>query len=225
MQFDKEAVLGAVKSQLGPVEKAQKSNLEFSLALALDDLNLRLNSDSFLDTYTETLSSGDQEINLQGKNLDLRHIYALMISSGDTKRLLTFKDQKVFLRDFESDNQISAGIPEYYTQLTSEDGFPTIRFERVLNASATLTVYYYTGMTDDNLAKARTLSPIVNATLAYFFGITSQKGVNYYAIYKNLSELMRSQDKFLNDNDSSIELNILDKNVKDIQRGYRNRRN
>lgn len=224
MQFDKTMVIDAVKNMLSASEKAKKNDIEFALSLCLDDLSLRLKSDGFLSSYTKTTS--DQELVLKGDNMNLNSIYAIVISSGSTKRTLQYLDQKKFLRDYESNSSnLTAGVPEYWTQLASDDGgFPKIKFERPLSAEATLTIYFFEDVTPDNITRGRAVSPIVNGTLGYFFGINSTKGMGYYQVFEHMVPLMKASDKFNADPESSFELNKLDITVKGIQRNFRGRR-
>lgn len=225
MIFDKTTVIEAVKKTLTATERSQKKKIDFALAVCLDDLSLRLRSDSYLTSYTTTISTGEQTATLTGDNMDLQSIYALVIESGTTKRTLTWKDQRMFLRDLESNSSnITAGIPEYFTQLGSDAGHPTVKFERQLDTSATLTVYYFADMTPNNVSKARAISPIVNGTLAYFYGFSTQKGSAYYANYEKLVTLLRSSDKYNDDPDTKFELSYFDKGVKSIQSTIRTRR-
>jgi len=237
MFFDKAAVLNAVKHKLSTEQKAQTKEINSALVLCLDDLSLRLTSDSFLTSNEEEVLAGEQNLEVSGTNLSLASIFALVISSGSTKRLLEFKDQKAFLRDYETDNSITAGIPEFYSILSADGGMPTLRFERALSADATVDVYHFRELTAANVSETRSMSPIVMGTLAYFFigkdegtmvegrTFVTSKYKQFYRQYLELIPLMRSNDKFVDVKDTSWELNKLDKTTKVIQRGFRGRRN
>lgn len=225
MFFDKSVVFEAVKDKLTGKEKSDLRAVELALILALDDLSLRLKSDSMLTSSTVSVSSGDKTFTFSGASgaVDLESIFAITISSGTTKQVVQFIDQKAYLRDYETQT-ITAGVPEYFSIFASSFGSPTIKFERELNADATVTVYYFQELTPDTLSFSKSITPFVMGTLAYFYGAGTEQSAAYMQRFEKLIVHMRADDKFVTEPETDVELNSFDKSIKSLQAGYRNRR-
>lgn len=195
MIFDKGDVIAGVKLGLTSSEAKRAPQLDLALGLCLDDMCMRLKSTSFLENTTESLSAGDREVTLTGTNTDLRYIFHIILAGSTNKQPLERVDPGQFLKD-HNDPDASRGEPQYYTVLSSDMGYPTVKFNRPLQSDDTLTVYYFSDMTPENISKARSIAAAVAGTLSYFFGTVSEQGAGYYARFEQLTQLARASDSF-----------------------------
>lgn len=212
MIFDKKQVLDAVKLALEPREKVRSAAMNLALGLCLDDMCMRLKSTSFLENYTESMVAGDRTVNLMGLNSDLRYIFHLKLAGSSSSAPLDRVDPEFFLKNFDDPNA-SRGEPTVYTVLSSNMGYPTIKLDRPLQKDDTLTVYYFTDMTPENITKARSIAAVVAGTQAYLFGIKSDRGAGYYDSYRELVMLARASDSFESNAPTGFTMSREDKNI------------
>lgn len=223
MIFDKKQVIDGVKLALMPKEKVRSGAMNLALGLCLDDMCMRLKSTSFLEVTTESMTAGDRTITLAGANNDLRYIFSLKLAASTNGLPLERKDQKIFLRDHDDPNA-EAGEPTFYTVLTSDYGKPTVKFDRPLQTDDTLTVYYFSDMTPENITKARSVAAAVAGTTAYFFGIKSDRGAPYYDSYRELVMLARASDNFESIAPSGFQMSDADRQIYNVLARIKQRR-
>ncbi|MCK5612804.1 hypothetical protein KAR91_63615 [Candidatus Pacearchaeota archaeon] len=217
MIFDKASALKMVKVSMSAVDKRRSEDIELSMGVALDEMAMRMRSSAFVLSYTETLAAGERTKTLKGNNLDLRSIFALKLGSGSTQRVLEYRESQQFLRDHD-DPSAGAGQPTFWTILVFSEGFPTIKVNVPEKSSETLTVYYYVDMTPDNVGVSRSISAVVSGTLAHFYGIDSEKGVNNYQRFKELTALARASDTASPEAQSILPLSREDKKLRSVIR-------
>jgi hypothetical protein len=193
--FDKSQVIAGVKMGLSSAEAKRSKDITLALGLCLDDMCMRLKSTSFLENTEKSLSAGDRTVTLTGANNDLRYIFHIKLAGSIDKQPLDRIDPEQFLKDYD-DPSATNGEPEVYTVLSSEDGKPTVKFDRPLLTDDTLTVYYFSDMTPENISKARSVAAAVAGTLAWFHGIATPEGAGYYAKFEDLVVLSRASDSF-----------------------------
>lgn len=199
MIFDLESVINQIKRTLKNVnvaDAARADDITASLGLCLDDLATRFKAQGgFLKSYTESISVGDRTVTVTGTQNDFRNLFALRFATSDYIRILEYKDPQQFLRDHDTDITVTNSKPSIYTVLsTSDSGLPTIRFNRPSDSTATLTIYYVPDITLGSINRAKSVSAIVNGSLAYFYGLGEGRGLNFYNTYKELVTHMRSSD-------------------------------
>ena len=221
--FDKAAVFKLVDLALSPAQRRNTSKKEVALGACVDEMGQRLRSAGFIRSYTETVSADDREVTLRGDNYDLRSIYALKLGTGSDARVLEYIHPQQFLRDYDSPDA-DAGDPQYFTQLKSVEGYPTIKFDVPLDSEDTLTVYYHVELTPDNLAMSRSVSAATAGTLAWYFGIATEAGQNYYANFRDLIRLARAADTYVPDTPSVFRLSKEDRNIRAAQSAVRSRK-
>lgn len=196
MQFDLVAVNKAIKISLSSADRKRGDDISISIALALDDMSMRLRSKAYLTNYSQTVSADTRELTLRGENDDLRGIFALQIGSGVDQRMMAYIEEQQFLRDHNS-AMVSAGQPTIYTILGSVDGFPTVRFNKALESSETLKTYYYLELSAENISAARSIAAVVSLALGYFHGVDTAAGQTNYMRGKELVTLSRGADSFV----------------------------
>lgn len=196
MIFDKTQAMKLVKQPMTNVERSKTSQLTLAMGVALDDLSMRLRSKGFMRSYETTISANARTHNITGENNDLRSIFALKLGSDSFQRVLEYVEPQEFLRDYDSP-EAATGRPNKYTQLISDGGYPTLRFNKPLVVAEVLKVYYYTDMTPDNISAGRSISAVVTGTQAYFWGIQSVKGAPYYDAFEKLAALARASDTYI----------------------------
>lgn len=223
MIFDKSQVLDGVKLALDATQKRRTKDQELALGLCLDDMCMRLKSTSFLENYDVSLSAGDRTVNLTGWNMDLRYIFHIKLAGSSDKEPLDRIDPEQFLKDHDA-SDASRGEPHFYTVLESEIGYPTIKFDRPLQTDDTLTVYYFSDMTPDNISKARSIAAAVAGTLAYFHGTVEGEGLTYYQRYEQLVQLARASDSFESHAPAGFRMSEADRGIYANMRTIRNRR-
>lgn len=223
MIFDKEGAIDKVKSQLSQTDRAKIGQIEQALSLTIDEMSLRLRSVMFIRSYSQTLAVSAREVTLTGEHQDLRSIYALKIGSGATERILEYRRPDIFLRDHDV-GTVSSGSPKYYTVLESSSTYPVVRFDVPLMAAETLLTYYYYEMTPDNMTAINSVAPIVEGTLARFYGVDDIKGVNHYQNFTDLVALLRANDSPVPAVSSEIRRTKEDRNIAAVVNAVRNRR-
>ncbi len=223
MIFDKDTIIKGVKQQLSPSEKNKKEGINIALNLCLDDLTMRLASASMITSYTVSIAQGDRTANLTGESNDLRYIFGVKYGTGSSQGYLEYTDPTEFLKKYDSPTA-GQSQPSRYTQLVSVDGFPQIKFNVPASAATTITVYFYSDVTSDNVHKARSSSTVVNGTIAYFHGIGSTKGKRYYEVFEHLAKLALASDSFKRPKDSRFIMSKADEDIKIVQLNFRGKR-
>ena len=224
MQFSKATVISGIKLALLNKERGRKKDIELSLSLCLDDLATRLQSDSMLSLTTKSVPISSRTVEVRGPSDNLRSIFALKWSTGDNQKVLTFVDKEKFLKNYDNPAE-TVEVPTFWTQLTSSEGYPVVKFDVPTSKADTLTIYYFADLTQDNLSAARSAAAVVTGSIAYFYGIADgSKGQNYYERFKEQVKSMRSSDSFRYDPFISIEMSEDDKSTLTVQENMRSRR-
>ena len=217
MIFDKASAIKMVKVSMSAVDKRRSQDIELSMGVALDELAMRMRSEAFVLSYTETFAADARTKTLKGNNLDLRSIFALKLGTGSDQRVLEYRNAQQFLRDHDAPDT-ATGAPSLWTILVFEDGFPTIKVNVPLAKAETLTVYYYVDMTPDNVGVSRSIAAVVSGTLAHFYGIDSEKGVPNYQRFKELAALAKGSDTASPETQSILPLSREDKTLRAVIR-------
>ncbi len=217
MIFSTEQVMDLVKLSLTPQEKKRTADIRLAMGAALDELSMRLKSQSFLTSYSQTVSADTRTLQLKGNNDDLRYLFALKMGTGSEERILSYIEQQSFLRDYDS-SDAADGVPAVYTILNSSEGFPVVKFDRALDVSQTLITYYYVDITPDNMTFSKSMSAVAAGTLAYFFGPTTVRGAPSYLQFQQLASLARASDDPLASEPTDILLSRQDRNLNRIIR-------
>lgn len=220
-------------------DRNRTDELGIALSMALADLSARLRSQAYLSIDTDTIAGGNRTHVIKGKFQDAKRIFALKLGDGVNERVLNFIDPQEFLRNYDSPDA-TAGSPLKYTILNSSSGFAEIKFEAPLEISETLTVYYFTEFTPDNIALVKCTQAVVAGTVAYFCGIATPaiykydpisksnvlkrpSGKGYYDAFEKQAKLSRAADDYTPYAPIQKKLSIQDKNilgtVKNIHRG------
>ena len=224
MQFSKTTVIDGIKANLLSAERSKQAQIELALSLCLDDLATSLHSDSMLSLHTQTVAASSRTVEVRGPFDDLRYILALKWSTGLNQKNLEFIDKEEFLKRYDNPG-VSADIPNFWTQLTSSEGFPVVKFNVPTSKADTLSTYYYTDLTQDNLSSARSAAAIVTGATAWFYGIADGgKGQNYYERFKEQLKNMRAGDDFRAKSFIKIAMSKNDTDIRDIQNNVRIRR-
>lgn len=223
MIFDKSQVLEGAKMTLSASDKKRTKHLNLALGLCLDDMCMRLKSTSFLENYTESLNAGDRTVTLYGANMDLRYIFHIKLLASSDKQPLDRVDPEQFLKDYD-DPSAPRGEPHFYTVLASDQGYPIVKLDRPLQTDDTMTVYYFSDMTPDNITKARSIAAAVAGTLAYFHGTVEGDGLTYYQRFEQLVQLARASDGFESHAPAGFRMSETDRNIYGNINTIRNRR-
>lgn len=224
MIFDKDQIITAMKYQLSSSQKKEKARLTSSLDLALDDLTMRLASVAMITSYSVDIAKGDRTADLRGSANDLRYIFELKFGSGANQGYLEWVDPKQFLLRYDSP-VADQTQPTKYTVLESPDGFPRVKFDSPSSAASTLTVYYYTELTADNVNRARSSSVMVAGALAYFHGTRDGgRGERQYALFQNLAALAGSSNKFKRSRVTQFRMSKKNEDIMIAGRNVRNKR-
>ena len=226
MIFDKAKIIAGIKNGLTANQKKQTQKIEGAIDLALNDMSLRMKDDGTLKKDSETLSVDQQEVTLKGSNLDLMNIYGVVITDSDgAVSVLDWHDRDKYLRDVATDTNRTAGLPISFTQLEAEEGYPILTFDRAMSKAGTLDVYYVPEVTSSTAHKLRAGAPLVNFSLAYFFGPDSLGGRGYYAIGKELIQKAKGKSRFVQDDTKSqFVMSKDDKEIRQIINDIRVRR-
>ena len=229
MIFDLGTVTDQIERTLKNVnvaDAARADDITASLGLCLDDLATRFKAKgSFLKSDTASISVSDQTVSITGTQADFRHLFALRFATSDYIRILDYKDPKQFLRDHDVAITATNGKPSIYTVLTtSDEGLPTIKFDRPSDSTATLTIYYVPDITLGSINRAKSVSAIVNGSLAYFYGPGTTLGAGYYQTFKELVTHVRSSDDIHVSAISKFIPSRNDQEVNDIRWILRNKR-
>lgn len=223
MIFDQAQIISAMGSQLTPAQRKQKGKVKSSLFLALDDLTMRLAQSSLLTSYEVAIAKGDRTVVLRGKASDLRYIFNLKFGSGENQGFLEWIDPEKFMKDFDNP-AAGEGQPTRYTQLEAVDGFPKIKFDIPSSSASTLTVYYTSDLTADNINRARSSAVIVAGGLAYFHGVTSTLGMIQYRNFETLASLARASNDFKRPKSARFQVSKKDQQIMEAGRSIRNKR-
>jgi hypothetical protein len=195
MLFNKATAIELVKNSLTVQERKQLGRIELALGACLDDLSNRIKSSNFMRSYDVTVASGDREETLSGNDEDLKYIFALQMGTGTTQRMLEWVDPQSFLRDYNASNA-SAADPTHFTILEhNSEGWPTVRFNTPTDGAETLKVYYWLEMAPNQVAVNLSVAPVVQGTLAYFYGTSTEKGAFAYERFKEAARLTRSSNE------------------------------
>jgi len=220
MLFDKATAIRAIKLPMTSKDQRRNADIELALGAALDELSLMLRSKSFLRSYTSTATADDRDFTARGDNDDLRSIFAVKMGSAADFRVLEYIDPQQFLRDNDSGDATSAN-PSGFTQVTSSEGYPIIRFNVPPLTAESLTIYYYADFTPDNISMARSISAVVAGAQAYFYGIASDIGAGYHSQFRRLAILSRAADTFMPHAPIQFELSRQDKTILRTRRSDR----
>lgn len=213
MLLDKASVIKGVKLGMASADKAKTQEIELALTLCLDDYTTKYKSKSMLKSYSATITANDRTVTLEGDNSDLKYIFALKYASGTANEVvLEYIDPSLWLEEYDS-SQESANIPSKFTQLGSEFGKPTVKFNCPALSSTTMLVYYYPEVTGDDISNARTGAAIVVGTKAYFYGLESVEGARLYEAYKDLIGGARAADEYIADIKSQFKMNQDDRKI------------
>lgn len=239
MPLDKMTVINRAAMSLIDTDQNRTDDLEVALTMALDDLSMRLKSQAFLTTYEETIATNTRTHTLTGEFNELKRIFALKLGDDIEQRVLSYVNPQQFLNNLDAPDSVSttAGNPNKYTILVSDDGHPIIKFNTPTAKSETLTVYHFVELTVNNLAASRSSAALVAGTIAYFCGIATHainnpdgslkrpSGAGYYVRFKELAALARASDTFTPEVTREFVLSeqdhIIRRTFKGIQRGRR----
>ena len=223
MQFNKASTLELVRRSLSPRERKDISGQELALGMAIDDLATRLRSSQFLRSYDLSVASNKREKTVPGENNDLAHIFALKLGTGDKQRTLEYIDPQSFLRDFDAPDA-TAGDPNKYTILTySTDGWPVVKFEVPLDGADTMKVIYWLEVTPETPVPMPAAA-LVQGTLAYFWGTSSEKGFPTYERFKEAARMERAAADMNPNAQKRFRLSREDRSVLGIQAAIKGRR-
>lgn len=223
MLLDKDKVLEGVRLVLNKVDQARKADQELALQLCLEELSTKLKSSSQLLNYEISVAAGTREVTVEGSNTDLRYIYALKYGSGLTQNVLDHKDNKIFLREYDSPSE-AAGIPTIYTHLSSSNGFPIVKFNKPTLSADTLTVYYFPDIDEGNISLARSATAMIDGTLAYFYGKGDERGAIYYQHFREMIKVARAGDDFTLNYQKSFRISKEDNDIRKAGRLMLNKR-
>lgn len=198
-------------------ERKKKGEIDLALSSAIDDMALRLKSDSFMDSYTDSVASGERELTVKGESDDLITIYIIKIATGSDQIVLESKDKGDFLKNHDVADATS-GKPTMYSVVKAEDGFPVIRFDKPTDQAYSLLIYYSKEMTTGNISNFRFMTPFIDGTLAYFLGVGSTRGRIYYANFEKKVALMKGSDDFEKGKTSKFAEDNFVKEVRSTQR-------
>lgn len=176
-----------------------------------------------LSSYTVDIAQGDRTADLRGSAEDLRYIFGVQFGTGESQGPLAYIGPTAFLKKYDSPIA-DQGLPTIYTELVSVDGFPQIKFDVPSSTATTITVYYYSEVTADNVHRVRSASTVVNGTLAYFYGIGSKKGRPYYENFEHLAKLALSSDSFTRLKSSQFTTSQRDLGIHNVQSNFKRKR-
>lgn len=225
MLFTKASVIDAIKRQLPPSQRVLTDDIEVCLALALNEYSLHLQSIGTTEKYDESISSGAQEVTVDGDDTDLLNVWLLMLTMADgSKTIPDWKAPAQFLRDFDQVETATSQTPTHYTILEHSGGFPVIRFSHPLDQSATLTVWYHAEIAAADLSTQRFVTPIISLALAWLEGKKTHAGQQWYADYKQQRPSARAQDPFVSGGTIKLEKAKFDKDIDEVRLNINERR-
>lgn len=213
MILDKTQIMALAMQDLAPADRKNSIRLEGAFAAALEDLGLRLRPKGMLRSYTESVAINTRSLSLSGENDDLKHIYALKWGTGDDERVLEYVNDKQFLDQYDS-SQAEAAYPTKFTILGGTDGFPLVKFDVPTSVAESMIVYYLPELTSENIGITRSSIALVSGIVAYFYGKGTEIGAPYYAQFKELAALTKSNQDFLEDPHQEMPLNKEDHNIR-----------
>lgn len=218
MIFDKATVILAVKGRLNSSEKGRDGDIERAMALALDEMSMKLRSRGSTLSEPVTVAASTRSFVIDGLNADVKYIYALKYDDV----VLTYYDPMIFMRDYDS-LDAQAATPTRWTQILSSGGYPEIKFDCPTSASGILTVYYLPDLTPDTVSFLRSGAPVVEGTLAYLWGIETERGIQVYKHFEELIKSARASDNFLSNSPARIDRSKMEKDLEGIRWNYRAR--
>lgn len=221
--MDYSQVLQAVKNGLTKQEAKDVDKINLSIALCINDLSIRFDTASMLREYSHSVSKNDRSTTLTGYNDDLGKILYIKAGSGGSEVTLKHKGLKVFLSEFDSDDA-TAGLPTIYAITKASKGFPVIKFNIPFETDNTLTVYYFAEAAPTDVGAFRNQAIIVAGTIAYFHGISTEKGLPNYINFKGLVKLAKGSDTFKAKGSHKYVASDHDKTMNTVARNYSNRR-
>jgi len=213
MQFDKAQAINLIKLGMTPGEKRRNDDIELAMGAALDDISTRLQSDSFVTSYTVSATANDRDLQLRGGHDDLHSIFAIKMGTGTDQRVLTYVPKMRFLQDHD-DPSASSAKPAYYTQISAEEGFPIIRFNTPPESAETLTVYYWSNINAENISSARSITAVALGTKAWFYGIQDERGAVLYHKFEQAVKMAREADSFHGSSTSEFQLSRQDQEIR-----------
>jgi hypothetical protein len=215
MFFSKAEVVKTVSLGLSQADQKRVSDINIAMIAALDELSLRLKSVGFLNFYEEDVPAGTRTLTLNGNSNDLRYIFALQIGSGESRRVLDYKEPREFI-DLYDDPAAEVGLPERFTVLATTDGFPTVAFDRPVESVETLKTYYYCDITPENVAVAKSVAAVSIGTLAYFYGLGTDVGKGLHEEFKAMARLSREADDYTAKPTRPIPMNKEDRYIRAV---------
>jgi len=213
MQFDKTQALALMKMGMSSADKRRTADHTLAMGAALDDLATRLQSDSYVTSYTVSATANDRDLQLRGNNNDLHSIFAIKMGEDAEQRVLDYVPKKRFLKDYD-DPSTTAAAPAKYTQISSEEGYPIIRFDCPPETAEELTVYYWSQMNADNISAARSITAVVLGTKAWFYGVETDRGIVLYEQFKAAVRVARESDDFHGKPTSEFQLSRQDQLIR-----------
>ena len=222
-KVDKTQVITAMKRNMTQAEKGKSTEINNSIAMCLDDLSNRLQSEGLMTTTEVPIAADTRSKELSGEVNDLNFIFALKYGTGNEQKIMEYVEAELFLKLWDNPSAV-AGDPSRYTILTSISGNPVVKFDVPAKTADTLVLYYFADLTVDNMTRARSSSAIVAGSLAYFYGFSEQKGAIHYERYKVLVQMMRAGDKFRAKKPGQFVQSKEDRDIRTIQQNIRSRR-
>jgi hypothetical protein len=219
--IDKTSIIESVKRNLSPTDRANTAGIDIAFANCLDDLSLELAGEGFLLSYDTPIAENLRKFTLRGENDDLMTIFSLKFT--DAVMPLSEIGRERFLNEADDPSQLP-DTPTMYAILGAEDGFPIVRFNCPCSPAKTLTVYYFAGMTTDNVTQLRFGSVVVDGTTARFKGVDTPEGQAAYARFQNGVRKMRGADYFKTKPTKRFRATQDDINIEQIRKNYRSAR-
>lgn len=236
MILDLTTITESVKDQLTePNERADANRITRAINNCLDDLAIRLITVGVLTSYSVTLAASSRSYTIRGEAADFHYLFAVKFGTSNEQGTLTYVDPGQFLLRYDNPSAV-AGVPEYFTILTNDQGDPVVKFNCPTSASDTLVIYYSIDLTGNNVAQLRSGTAVIAGTLAWFWGIAdgrvdkisgqyvAGRGERSYRIYLELTKLMRSSDHFVMKLKPEVGMNNFDRGVNEIRSDMRSRR-
>ncbi|MFA5382355.1 MAG: hypothetical protein WC356_04255 [Candidatus Micrarchaeia archaeon] len=170
-----EEITEQIRDQLDPAEKKQSSRIGRAIKLALDEITQRYKAIGLLKSYTITVAAGTRELTIAGESDDIDEIWAMKFGTGDSQEPLDYVPPARFIDEYDNPSA-SAGVPDYYTILASDDGRPMVKFNCPTLSADSLLVYYQSILTPNRVERVKSASVLVYMSLAHFWGAITEKG-------------------------------------------------
>lgn len=224
--IDKTTIITHAKSILvedNAANATQDAKIERAFLFALADISNRMLEKDRLAKETVDVTANDREVTLQGANSDLAHIYYILYGTGEDQVMLEYVDEHRFLRDYYQPDA-DAGTPSRYSYVGLSGGYPRIRFDVPAKSTTTMEVWYYQDI-NENLINDSKAPVLVNLTVAYFYGLGSEKGAPYYGQALSLVNAWRAAtSRKIVDKETKFRANEADMEISDARASRRNSR-